>query len=85
MDVLKRVVRAVVFGAVGAGVGGVGAWMFFAIWTSVFGGVPLKYAWQRVGEQPSTNLLGVSFVAAGVLLGLAIGVTRGARDRRDSS
>jgi len=75
----------VVCGAIGAGVGGVGAWMFFAIWTSVFGRVPLKYAWRRVEQQPSTNLLGMALVMAAALLGLGIGLVRGLRGGRDSS
>ncbi len=76
---------AIVFAAAGGATGGVGGWMFFAIWTAVFGRVPLKHAWAYADQDPGTMLLGTAFVVASAAVGLGVGLAKGLRWRRDSS
>ena len=78
---IVRLIRAILYGAIGAVVAMIAALMFIAMWTAVFKRVPLNHVWQYMQQRPPYALFTTGVVLAGTLVGLTIGVVKGLREK----
>ena len=76
-----RLLRAILYGLIGAVVVMIPALMFIAIWTAVFKRVPLNQVWQYMQQRPPYAVFVTAFVATGIVVGLTFGVVKGLRGR----